>query len=140
MAKDPKLELLHSIPLFARLNKAAITRLGQLADQIDVRAGRVLMRQGESGSEMFIVVSGRLTVERDGRMLSERRAGDVVGEIALLAKGPRTATVTAAEPSSLLVIERREFNTLMEEQPEIRLTIMEELVRRLRTLEADAAH
>jgi CRP-like cAMP-binding protein len=140
MAKDPKLELLHSIPLFSRLNRRALTRLGQLTDQIDVRAGRVLMRQGESGSEMFIVVSGRLTVERDGRMLSERRAGDFVGEIALLAKGPRTATVTAAEPSTLLVIERQSFHTLMEEQPDIRLAIVDELVRRLRTLEVDAAH
>lgn len=138
--RDPKLELLKSIPLFARLDGAAISRLGQLTDEIDVRAGKVLMRQGESGAEMFIVVSGHLTVERDGQAVAERRAGDVVGEIALLSEGPRTATVTATEPSRLLVIEHRNFHTLMNEQPQVRLHILDELAGRLRSLDLDAAH
>lgn len=138
--KDLKLELLKSIPLFARLDGASIVRLGQLTDEIDVRAGKVLMRQGESGAEMFVVVSGRLTVERDGHPVAERKAGEVVGEIALLSKGPRTATVTAAEASRLLVIERRNFQTLMDEQPQIRLAVLDELAGRLRSLEIDAAH
>lgn len=137
---DPKLDLLHSIPLFARLGQRELERLGQLTDEIDVPAGKVLMRQGEHGAEMFVVASGRIAVERDGRRIAERGAGEVVGEIALLSEGPRTATVTTTEPSRLFVVGHREFHALMDEQPSIRLHVLDELARRLRALEIDAAH
>jgi hypothetical protein len=55
MAQDKKLDLLHSIPLFARLGKSDLEMLGQLADEVEMPAGKVQMREGESGSEMFIV-------------------------------------------------------------------------------------
>ncbi len=138
--KDPKLELLHSVALFAGLGQRELERLGQLTDEIDVPAGKVLMRQGEHGDEMFIVASGGITVERDGRRIAERGPGMVVGEIALLSEGPRTATVTATEASRLFVIGHREFHELMDEQPAIRLQILDELARRIRALEIDAAH
>lgn len=139
-AKDLKLELLHSIGLFSRLGRADLKRLGQLTDAVDVPAGKVLMRQGEVGNEAFVVVTGRLGIERDGRQIAERGPGDMVGEIALLSEGPRTATVTVLEPSQLLVIGHREFHALMDEQPAIRMAVLEELARRVRLLEADAAH
>jgi len=58
--KDPKLALLGSIPLFARLGARELQRLGELFDQVDVPAGKVLMRQGQTGGEMFVVAGGRL--------------------------------------------------------------------------------
>ncbi len=138
--KDPKLDLLHSIPLFAGLGSRELQRLGQLFDQVDVPAGKVLMRQGQTGGEMFVVVGGRLTVERDGAIIADRGPGDVVGEIALLSEGPRTATVTASEPCQLFVLGHREFHTLMNEQPAFRLQILDGLAKRIRALEVDAAH
>jgi CRP-like cAMP-binding protein len=138
--KDPKLELLHSIGLFARLGGRDLERLGQLADEVDVPAGKVLMRQGETGREAFVVVAGHLAVERGGERIAERGPGEVVGEMALLSEGPRTATVTATEASRLFVIGHREFHALMDEQPAIRLAVLDELAGRLRALEDDAAH
>ena len=140
MARDPKLDLLHSIPLFSRLGRREIERLGQLVDEIDVPAGQVLMRQGDQGSEMFVLAFGRVRVERDGQMLAERGPGDVIGEIALLSEGPRTATVTTVDPARLFVVAHREFHALMDEMPSIRLAVLDALAHRLRNLETDRAH
>ena len=138
--QDPKLVLLKSIPLFGRLGSRELERLGQLFDEVDVPAGQVLMRQGQNGAEMFVVASGRLSVERNGALLADRGPGDVIGEIALLSEVPRTATVTATEPCRLFVLGHREFHTLMDEQPGIRLQILDGLARRIAALEIDAAH
>lgn len=138
--KDPKLELLHSIGLFARLDRHDLERLGQMTDEITVPAGKVLMRHGDRGAEAFVIVSGRVSVERAGTRIADRGPGQIVGEIALISDTPRTATVTALEPSRLIVIGRREFHDLMDEHPRIRLVVLDELARRLSTLEIDAAH
>jgi CRP-like cAMP-binding protein len=138
--KDEKLDLLKSIPLFAGFGGRELRRLGMLTDQIDLPAGRVLMRQGEDGREMFVIVRGRAEVTRDGRVIAERGSGDILGEIALVVEGPRTATVTLTEPSQLLVVGHRDFHALMDEMPTVRLHVLESLARRVRQLEPDAAH
>ena len=99
--KDPKLELIAAVPLFAGFNRREIEALGRLMDEIDVKEGRVLTREGASGREFFIVVSGRVRVERNGRKVNELGPGDFLGEIALIDHGPRTATVIASEPCFL---------------------------------------
>ena len=138
--KDPKTELLGSIPLFADLGADELRRLAQLTDEIDVAVGKVLMRQGENGAEMFVIVSGTVSVERDGKAIADRGAGDVLGEIALLSEGPRTATVTVTEPCRLFVIGHREFHALMNELPSFRSQVLDGLARRIRSLELEAAH
>ena len=140
MPRDEKLELLRSIPLFAGFGRRELERLGQLADQVDLPEGRVLMRQGESGSEAFIIMEGNARIERDGRRLSDRSKGDVLGEIAILDEGHRTATVTLTSPSRLLVLGHREFHALMDEMPTVRLSVLSELARRVRNLEPDGGH
>ena len=138
--KDQKLELLKSIPLFAGFGRRELERLGMLTDQVDLPAGRVLMRQDEAGQEAFIIVRGRAEITRDGRVIAERGNGDILGEIALVDEGPRTATVTLTEPSQLLVVGHRDFHTLMDEMPAVRTQVLESLARRVRNLEPDAAH
>ncbi len=138
--KDEKLDLLKSIPLFAGFGGRELERLGMLTEQVDLPAGRVLMRQGEAGHEMFVIVRGRAEIKRDGRVIAERGNGDILGEIALVDEGPRTATVTLTEPSQLLVVGHRDFHTLMEEMPTVRTQVLESLARRVRHLEPDAAH
>jgi CRP/FNR family transcriptional regulator, cyclic AMP receptor protein len=138
--RDPKLQLLHAIPLFSALGNRDLERLGQLAEEVDLPAGRVLMRQGETGSEMFIVARGAAVIERDGHEIARSGAGDFFGEIALLSEGPRTATVTLTEPSTLFVLGHREFHTLMDQSSPTRVAVFDELARRIRTLEIDRAH
>ena len=140
MPRDEKLELLKSIPLFAGFGRRELERLGQLTDLVDLPEGRVLMRQGESGSEAFIIMEGNARIERDGRRLSDRSKGDVLGEIAILDEGHRTATVTLTSPSRLLVLGHREFHALMDEMPTVRLSVLSELARRVRNLEPDGGH
>ena len=140
MARDEKLDLLHGIPLFSGLDKRQLLRLGQLTDEVDVADGRTLMRQGERGDELFIVIEGNLRVERDGQVIAHRGAGDFLGEIALVDEGPRSATVIADGPARLLVVGHRAFHTLMDEFPEIQVIVLRELARRVRHLESDQPH
>lgn len=140
MARDQKLDLLHRIPLFSAFDRRELQRLGQLADEVDVPAERCLMAQGDRGAEMFVIVSGRVRVERDGQRINTLGPGEFFGEIALLDGGPRTATVTADEPSRLLVLTHREFHSLMEEFPEVAAEVLNALAHRIRRLEPDQPH
>jgi CRP/FNR family transcriptional regulator, cyclic AMP receptor protein len=140
VARDDKVELMRSVPLFGGLTDHELERVASLADIVDLPDERVLMTQGQLGWEMFVVVTGSAHVVRDGQSLGEVGPGEVLGEIALLDGGPRTATVTLSQPSRLLVLGRREFQELMDEFPEIRLRILERVVQRLRALDRDAIH
>lgn len=139
MASDPKLDMLHTIPLFARLNRDDLRRLGQLADRVDVPAGRVLMREGDTGAEMFVIESGRARVDRGGARLTDLGPGGWFGEMALLSEGTRTATVTTTEPSTLFVLAHREFHALMNEFPSVRSAVFDCLADRLQKMEPDVA-
>jgi CRP-like cAMP-binding protein len=137
---DPKLDLIESVPMFNGLSRRELEEIALLVDEVEVPAGKVLMRQGEHGNEMFIVAEGRFTVERNGLFLRDVGPGTALGEMSLLAEGPRTATVIAAEPSRILLAGHREFHTLMNEHPRIRMTILEGLATKIRLLDEAAVH
>ena len=115
---DTKLEMLKQVPLFAGLQKGELLRIAQVADEIDVPAGTTLTVQGETGREFFILLDGVASVEVDGRVVRRLLAGDFLGEIALLTRTTRTATVEAVEPSRLLVLTDRAFRQLADWIPE----------------------
>jgi CRP/FNR family cyclic AMP-dependent transcriptional regulator len=140
VARDEKLELLNRIPLFSRLDTHNIARVGMLADEVDVPSGKVLIRQGDAGGDLMVLVSGQVAVERNGERLTTLGPGDFFGEIALIDEGPRTATVTTESPSSLLVVTHRDFHALMEEIPEVAVQILAAMAHRLRSLDPDATH
>ena len=137
---DQKLELLKRTPLLEGLGRKEIEAVGILVDEIDVPAGRVLMRQGDPGREFFVLVSGTVGIERDGTRVRTLEAGDFFGEIALLDEGPRTATATTDGPTLLLVLGHREFHSLMDQFPAIRTCVLEALASRIRNLEPEAAN
>jgi CRP-like cAMP-binding protein len=111
---DTKIEVLKQVPLFAGLGKGELLRIAQLADELDVPAGTQLTVQGETGREFFVLVDGVVSVEIDGRVVKRLVAGDFLGEIALLTRTKRTATVEAVEPARLLVLTDRAFRQLAE--------------------------
>jgi len=126
MARDEKLEHLKRVPLFARMGRHELERLGQLADEIEVGLDQILTEQGRIGHEFFLVVL-------DGkRPIANLGPGDFFGEIALIESVPRTATVRAEGISRLLVIGHREFHALMDEFPSVRRAVMDALAERLR--------
>lgn len=138
MARDEKLDLLHRIPIFNAFDRAKIERLGALAEEVDVPPGKVLMRQGEEGADLMVVVRGSVAIERDGNRLNTMGPGDFFGEIAMVAHGPRTATATTEEPTTLLVINHRDFHSLMEEFPEVADQVLHTLAQRVGRLEPGA--
>ena len=137
---DEKLELLKRTPLLSALGRKEIEAVGRLVDEIDVPAGRVLMREGDTGREFFVLVEGAVGIDLGGTRIRTLHAGDFFGEIALLAEGPRTATATTDGASRLLVLGHREFHSLMDQFPAIRTSVLEALAVRIRNLEPEAGH
>lgn len=135
---DDKIRLLARVPLFARLDAKSLAHLATLVDEVDVDAGTVLMTEGRSGREFFIIVEGSVAVSQGGAPIATLGAGDFLGEIALIDGGPRTATATAAAPCRLLVLAHREFDTMIAEHPDIRTAILAAIAARLRRLDAKA--
>jgi CRP/FNR family transcriptional regulator len=140
MAADEKLKLLKTVPMFAMCDAREVERLGMLVEEVDLPAGRVLFSQGDSAQELFIVVSGQVRVERDGTLLANRGPGEFFGEIALVAGGPRTATATCATDCRLLVLGHRDFHSLMDEFPGLKMRVLETLAKRVRALDTAAVH
>ncbi len=140
MAGDAKIEALRSVRLFRDLRQRDLEQVAQLADEVDLPAGHVLMREGETGSQMFIIVSGEARVDRGGRQIAVVGPGGHLGEMALVAEGPRVATATLTQPAHLFVLAHREFHSLMEDVPSVRDCVLNEVARRVRELEPDKAH
>jgi CRP-like cAMP-binding protein len=140
MAGDAKIEALRSVRLFSDLRQRDLEQVAQLADEVDVPEGHVLMREGEIGSQMFVIVSGEARVERGGRQIAVLGPGSHLGEMALVAEGPRVATATVTKPARMFVLAHREFHSLMEDVPSVRDCVLNEVARRLRELEPDQAH
>jgi CRP-like cAMP-binding protein len=131
LRKDAKLELLKTVPLFARCSKADLRRIATLADEVELHEGATLIHEGAYGREFFVVVNGSLRVTRKGRKVNDLGPGDFVGEIALVADVRRTATVTASTPVHLLVLTDRGFRDLLAQSPSIATSILQSLGERL---------
>jgi CRP-like cAMP-binding protein len=131
LGRDAKVDLLKSVPLFAGCSKAELRRLAATADEVDLRSGFVLMREGRPGREFFVLIEGTVEVTREGKKISELTGGDWFGEIALLTKVPRTASVTASAPVRALVVTDRAFRHLVEEMPSIGIKVLASVGERL---------
>ena len=131
LGHDSKVEAMAKVPLFSRCSKPELRKIAQLADEVDIRAGRKLTREGARGREFFILLEGEADVRSNTRLLPPLHAGDFLGEIALITDAPRTATVTATTPIRALVITDRAFRELLRRSPDIQTKILEAVATRL---------
>src|SRR6266536_3501284 len=92
--KSNKVELIKKVPLFSKLSGAALRKVATVADEIDIPAGKALTKEGERGREFFVLLDGTADVRQKGARIRTLGKGDFLGEIALVTKLPRTATVT----------------------------------------------
>lgn len=124
LRRDAKIELLKKTPLFAGCSKSELKELARVADEIDLREGTVLTREGRRGREFFVIVDGTVRVTRNGTELAALGPGDWLGEIALITDTPRTATATATSKVDVLVITDRSFRRVVETMPSIALKVL----------------
>ena len=127
---DRKLELLRSVPLFADLDAQSLDAVGVLAREVERPAGTILMLEGEPGDDFYVLVDGTIRVERSGGTVRSMSAGGFLGEIALLEGGSRTATATCVDDCRLLVIQRHEFERLMQAMPHLERRVRAAAARR----------
>ena len=128
-------EHLLRVALFAGLTKKELEQVASAGSEVDVAAGKVLMEQGHSGSDAFIVLKGTFVVRRNGRKVAELNAGDIAGELALLDDGPRSATVECISDGSVLVIGRGQFRAVLDDIPTLTHKLLAAMAGRIRNLD-----
>lgn len=126
-----KLKLLKSVPLFAKLSGPELERIATTADELDFKEGRQLAKEGAAGREFFVIVEGTAEVTTGSRKLRTLADGDFFGEISLITRLPRTATVTTISPLRALVITDRSFRRMLADSPAIQRKVLEALGERL---------
>jgi len=131
LRRDAKVELLKRVPLFADCSKSELRALARSTDEIDLREGTVMTREGRPGREFFVLIEGTARVTKDGKQVAELTGGDWFGEIALITNRPRTATVTATSAVDVLVLTDRRFRTVVETMPTIALKVLSSVGERL---------
>ena len=124
----------HNVPLFASVSKKGLRAVVQAATEVDVRAGKVLVTEGERGRELYVILRGTADVTRGGRKLSELVPGDFFGELAFLHPSPRTATVTARSDMRVMVLGAREMDLIVEREPSVARQLLAAMAKRVRTV------
>ena len=136
--RDTYLEHLASVPLFAACSRKDLQRIARASDEVQIPAGRTLMKQDDVGRECFVLVDGKVKVERNGRKVASLGPGAYFGELSLLDKGPRTATVTTESPITVLVLGPREFSAVLDEVPQLAHKLLTALAQQVRELDKKA--
>jgi CRP/FNR family transcriptional regulator, cyclic AMP receptor protein len=136
-SQDTKVQALKGVPLFEGLSRKELVQLERVCEDVQVEPGKVLCKEGQTGDEFFVIVDGRVQVTRKSRHVSTLSSGDFVGEIALVTEMPRTATVTAETPVRLIVLTRREFHAMLDQNPKVERKVLRVLARRLAETSSD---
>jgi CRP-like cAMP-binding protein len=131
---DADAESLRKIPFFEELTPEDLQRVAKVGERKSFGAGDTIIAKDTQGQAMYVILSGRATVEAGGKT-HELEPGDFVGEMALLGRRPRSATVTAAELVECLVFEAMYFKPFLIKNPSVAVAILEKVVERLREVQ-----
>ena len=133
---DSKADALGRAPLFQNLSRGELVELAKVTEDLEVEEGKVLAREGDLGSEFFVIVEGEVDVEKDETTLRRLGPGEFFGEVALIwDSARRTATVTAATPLRFFVLTRPAFRSLIDHHPDIQQKVLQCLEERVGTSE-----
>jgi CRP/FNR family cyclic AMP-dependent transcriptional regulator len=135
-----KMDLLRNVPLFRSLNQRQLNAVVKYTDAHRARQGAVLTRKGQHGLEAFVIVDGKARVEVGGKKIAELGPGDFIGELSLIDGKPRTATVIAQTPMTLMVVRRRDFKFLRDSVPGLQEKLILTLCERLRQADQALTH
>ena len=129
------LDTLRNVALFSACNKKELEKVAKASDEIRMTAGSLIVDQGQTGREAFIVLDGEVDIRRNNRKVATLGPGAVVGELSLLDHGPRTATAVCATDCTLLVIDQRRFLGVIDDVPAISHKLLASLASRIRDLD-----
>ena len=140
LTHDRRAELLAGCPLFKGIGTDGLARLAELATSVDFPAGHVIARQGEIGTGFFVIVSGGVRVVRDGTVVATLGPGEFFGELSVLDRMPRNATVAAEMPTSCLALASWDFERVLLDEPALTLAILRGVATRLREVTESVRH
>jgi hypothetical protein len=119
-----KRDVLMKMPLFARLQERELLRVMQVVEVIAYKPGEIVVREGDRGDELFIMLSGHVRVSRGDAVLSEFGPGEHFGEMALIRSMPRSATITAVDDSELIALRRSDFFAILRKEHELAVKLL----------------
>jgi CRP/FNR family cyclic AMP-dependent transcriptional regulator len=134
-SKKHHLDTLRTVALFSGCSTKELEKVAKASDEIRMTAGTLIVDQGQTGREAFVVLEGEVEVKRNNRKVATLGPGSVVGELSLLDHGPRTATAICATDCTLLVIDQRRFLGVLDSVPAITHKLLAALAAKIRDLD-----
>lgn len=134
-SKKSYVEHLRNVPLFQGCSNKDLEKIARAGDEVRMPAGSLILDQGQTGREAFVVLDGTVVVRRNGKKIDTLGRGAVVGELALLDHGPRTATVICETDCVLLILDQRHFMGILDEVPTLAHKLLATLAGRIRDLD-----
>ncbi len=134
------LDAVRAIPLFSTCNNKELREIARLGTRVSVPAGKAITTEGKAGRELLVILDGRATCRAKGKKLAHFGPGEFFGEMSLLDKGPRSATVTAESDMDLLVLDGHEFRSLIEVSPGVAWKMLTSMAGRLRDADRSFSH
>lgn len=129
------LQHLRNVPLFSSCSNKELERIAKAADEVSVKAGTLIVDQGQTGREAYILLKGVAVVRRNNKKVTSLSEGSVIGELSLLDHGPRTASVSAETDCTLLVISQRNLYGVIDKVPSVAHKLLSALATRIRDLD-----
>jgi CRP/FNR family cyclic AMP-dependent transcriptional regulator len=137
-SKNALIDHLRQVPLFANCSTKELQRIAKVATERHIPAGQAIVDQGQAGTEAYVLMEGTATVRRNGKKVATLEPGAVIGELSLLDRGPRTATVITDAGATVLVVGQRDFQPILAEIPAIAEKVLASLAGRIRELDRKA--
>jgi CRP/FNR family cyclic AMP-dependent transcriptional regulator len=131
LRRDAKIEWLSKVPLFSECSKRDLAAIARLTHEVNLPEGHRLMRQGAQAYSFFMLLEGTAEVRRNNRKVATLGPGDFLGEMALILRRPRTATVTLTSPARLLAVSAHNFRPLLTRSTQLQFKLLEALAERL---------
>jgi CRP/FNR family cyclic AMP-dependent transcriptional regulator len=136
----PKLDaVIASVPLFGSLSKRHLKKVAGLTSTVEFNAGDTVIQEGEPGDSFYVAVQGQAKVVSGGKTLHRLLPGDHFGEISLLDGRPRSASVVAETPLSLLRVQRASFLRLVKDDADLARALLASLARMVRRIDRSLA-
>jgi CRP/FNR family cyclic AMP-dependent transcriptional regulator len=138
--RDVKLDHLANTWLFSNCSSRELSKVARASDEVTVSPGKILCEEGKPGREFFVILSGNAAVKRHGRKIATLGPGQYFGELALLDRLPRSASVISETEMDLLVLSQAAFNGVLDTVPQMSRKLLAAMAERLREADRRAFH